>query len=182
MSATQISDADASLFSSRFHPAQLDKGDLFISAGEMGKQVAFVASGLMRSFYISDSGEEFNKHFFVSGDFVAPLTSLVKREPSPVNIDALEDTYLLAADWSDIETLYSEHPALNRVGRILVEYAWIGKERRETQLIMLNARKRYDAFLEEFPGLEQRIPQYQIASYLGITPVQLSRIRKREQS
>jgi CRP-like cAMP-binding protein len=91
MSATQISDADASLFSSRFRPAQLDKGDSFISAGETGKQVAFVASGLMRSFYISDSGEEFNKHFFVSGDFVAPLTSLVKREPSPVNIDALEE-------------------------------------------------------------------------------------------
>jgi len=73
--------------------------------------------------------------------------------------------------------VYSKHPALNRVGRILVEHAWIGKERRETQLIMLNASERYRAFREEYPGLEQRIPQYHIASYLGITPVQLSRIR-----
>lgn len=182
MSVAQVSEADASLFSSRFHPAELHRGDTFISAGEMGRRVAFVASGLMRSFYISERGEEFNKQFFVAGSFVAPLTSLVTHEPSPVYIDALEDACLLAADWSDLAELYSEHPALNRVGRVLVEYAWIGKERRETQLIMLDAGKRYEAFLEEFPGLDQRIPQYHIASYLGVTPVQLSRIRARKKN
>ena len=174
---TQISEADAHRFSSIFSSAHLIKGELFIAAGETGKRVAFVNEGLLRSYYISSKGEEFNKYFFVAGTFVAPLTSLVTHEPSSVHIDALEDTALLTANWHDLMEVYSKYPALNRVGRILVEYAWIGKERRETQLIMLNASERYRAFREEHPGLEQRIPQYHIASYLGVTPVQLSRIR-----
>jgi len=162
----RISEADAGLFAEIFISAHLAKGESFITAGEKGQRVAFVVSGLMRSYYISVKGEEFNKHFFVAGTFVAPLTSLVTHEPSPVRIDALENTSLLTANWDDLMEVYAKYPALNRVGRILVEYAWIGKERRETQLIMLNASERYRAFREKYPGLEQRIPQYHIASLL----------------
>lgn len=160
-----------------FRPSTLRRGETFITEGEMGNQIAFLEEGLLRSYYISRKGDEYNKHFFLAGTFIAPLTSLVMKTPSSLYIGALEDSKLLVADFSDIQKLYEEIPLLNKLGRILVEYAWIGKERRETQLIMLSALERYKAFRLEFPGLEQRIPQYQIASYLGITPVQLSRIR-----
>ncbi|MEZ5758638.1 MAG: Crp/Fnr family transcriptional regulator [Emcibacteraceae bacterium] len=148
-----------------------------IKEGDDGSCVWFIVSGLLRSYYISQNGEQHNKHFFVPGTFCAPLTSLVAKQPSPVYIGSLKETELLSIDYSRLEQLYLKFPELNLLGRKLVEWAWIGKERRETQLIMLNATDRYKAFQKEFPGLEEQIPQYHIASYLGITPVQLSRIR-----
>ena len=165
------------VFVAPFRVSMLEREQHFVRAGEVGFDVCFVHEGLLRSYYLSAKGQEFNKHFFVEGSFAAPLASLVTHEPSPVSIDALEATTVLRTSYSNLLEIYEKYPALNEVGRVLVEYAWIGKERRETQLIMLNAAERYRAFLKEFPGLSQRIPQYQIASYLGITPVQLSRIR-----
>jgi len=99
---TGISEAEAGLFAEIFLPERPAKGESFIAAGEKGHRVAFVVTGLMRSYYISGKGEEFNKHFFVAETFVAPITSLVTREPSPVHIDALEDTALLSANWDDL--------------------------------------------------------------------------------
>jgi len=172
-----LDDSTAQAFVDLFICSSLKKGDNFISEGEKAHKIAFIKEGILRSYYISPKGEEYNKHFFLAGVFVAPLTSLVLKTPSSVYIGALENSSLLIADYNDIEKLYREKPILNRLGRILVEHAWIGKERRETQLIMSDAKDRYKAFRDEHPGLEQRIPQYHIASYLGITPVQLSRIR-----
>lgn len=163
-----------------FQAESFAKGEYFIEVGQHADSIAYVAQGLLRSFYLSPKGEEINKHFFLSGNFVAPLTSLVSGVPSPVNIDCLESTSVLVASYRRVLEIYENYPELNKIGRVLIEYAWIGKERRETQLIMLDARARYMAFLQEYPGLERRIPQYHIASYLGITPVQLSRIRSQK--
>jgi len=172
-----LDEKSISAFTSLFNPKVLDKGENFISEGDNGDSIAFVQSGLLRSYYISPKGEEYNKHFFLEGSFLAPLTSLILKQVSPVYIGALEKTHILIANYADLEKAYDSHLELNILGRKLIEFAWIGKERRETQLIMLDATERYKAFKEEFPGLDQRIPQYHIASYLGITPVQLSRIR-----
>jgi CRP-like cAMP-binding protein len=172
-----LEDKTLEAFVALFKCRELKKGEDFISEGELGDSFAFIQSGLLRSFYISPKGEEYNKHFFMGGSFVAPLTSLVLNRPSPLYIGALENSELLVASASALSELYVSHIDLNILGRKLVEYAWIGKERRETQLVMLDATERYSGFLQDFPGLDQRIPQYHIASYLGITPVQLSRIR-----
>lgn len=162
-----------------FRPDALQPGEHFVEAGEKGTAIAFLESGLLRSYYISPDGKEHNKHFFQPSELLAPLTSLVTGEPSPVYIGCLQEARLQIADYATLLKVYQAHPYLNKVGRILVEWAWIGKERRETQLIMLNSLERYQAFQQEFPGLEEQIPQYHIASYLGITPVQLSRLRAR---
>lgn len=164
-------------FLSLFTAHKIDAGCDVVCEGDMGKKIFFVTSGLFRSYYISPKGDESIKHFFLPGTFFAPLTSLITAKPSPVYIGALKDSEYLSADYSELELLYQELPALNILGRKLIEWAWVGKERRETQLIMLDANDRYKAFLKEFPGLDKQIPQYHIASYLGITPVQLSRIR-----
>ncbi len=172
-----LSNTTLDAFQSVFIDKEIAKGECFITEGDYGYSFAFIKSGLLRSYYISPKGEEYNKHFFLADNFVAPLTSLVLHEPSPVYIGALESTKIMVANYKDLEKLYNAHLELNILGRKLVEFAWIEKERRETQLIMLEAKDRYKAFLKEYPGLEQRIPQYHVASYLGITPVQLSRIR-----
>ncbi len=172
-----LSNTTLDAFQSVFIDKEIAKGECFITEGDYGDSFAFIKSGLLRSYYISPKGEEYNKHFFLADNFVAPLTSLVLHEPSPVYIGALESTKIMVANYKDLEKLYNAHLELNFLGRKLVEFAWIEKERRETQLIMLEAKDRYKAFLKEYPGLEQRIPQYHVASYLGITPVQLSRIR-----
>jgi len=174
---TPLEEAVMDDFQAIFRLQLVEKGENFISEGEIAGHVAFVCNGLLRSYYISPKGEEFNKHFFLEGTFLAPLTSLVLKIPSPLYIGTLETTRILIAEFADLESLYDKHLILNKLARKLTEFAWIGKEKRETQLIMLSATDRYQAFLEEYPGLESRIPQYHIASYLGITPVQLSRIR-----
>ncbi len=160
-----------------FHHKTYKKGEDFVIEGEVSEHIAFLVDGLLRSYYISPKGDESNKHFFLNNAFIAPLTSLVMQMPSPVNIGCMEESVMMVAEYRHLERLYIEHPTLNMLGRKLVEWAWVGKERRETQLIMLNATERYHAFKEEFYRLEERISQYQVASYLGITPVQLSRIR-----
>jgi CRP-like cAMP-binding protein len=172
-----LSEESREAFCSIFKESKIKKGEDFIRKGEMGEGLCFLRSGLMRSYYISPKGEEYNKHFFMPGTFCAPLTSLITKEQSPVYIGALKDTDILLAKYSDLEKVYKEHLETNILGRKLTEFAWIQKEKRETQLIMLSASERYEIFLQEYPGLDQLIPQYQIASYLGITPVQLSRIR-----
>ena len=174
-----LDDTILGAFIDLFSARSLGEGEDFIREGDVGQHIGFVADGLLRSYYVSPRGEEYNKHFFRPGEVFAPLTSLVMKQPSPVYIGALLDSTIMLADHAALEDLYERYPLLNRLGRKLVEWAWIGKERRETQLIMLDATERYDAFLEEYPGLDQLIPQYHIASYLGISPVQLSRIRTR---
>lgn len=163
-----------------FAAKRIDKAQLYIETGQLADSILYVVEGLLRSYYLSPKGEEINKHFFLEGSFVAPLTSLVTAQPSPVNIACLETSTVLVANYQRVLQFYEKYPEFNKIGRVLVEYAWIGKERRETQLIMLDARQRYMEFLDEYPGLERRIPQYHIASYLGITPVQLSRIRSQK--
>ncbi|MCB2108299.1 MAG: Crp/Fnr family transcriptional regulator [Rhodobacteraceae bacterium] len=177
-----LPDDAATRFCAIFSPRKIPNGTDVVEAGSMPKQIGFVARGLLRSYYISPKGEDVNKHFFTAGSFFAPLTSLVTGAPSPVYIGALQDSDLLVADYAALLKLYASVPAINTLGRVLVEHAWIGKERRETQLIMLDAAQRYAAFKREFSGLEDEIPQYHIASYLGITPVQLSRIRRAAKS
>ncbi|MDH3326952.1 MAG: cyclic nucleotide-binding domain-containing protein [Gammaproteobacteria bacterium] len=105
----------------------IEKGKSFVTEGEVGDEIAYVTSGLLRSYYISPKGEEFNKHFFLNGSFVAPLTSLVMNIPSPVYIGALEKSKLLVAKYDELSALYNQYPTLNILGRKLVEYAWVGK-------------------------------------------------------
>ena len=160
-----------------FRATTLQSGEDFVKEGQLGTQLAFLESGLLRSYYISPDGKEHNKHFFQAGELLAPLTSLDTGLPSPVYIGCLREAQLQVADYARLLQVYEDFPYLNKVGRVVVEWAWIGKERRETQFIMMNTEERYRAFLEEFPELENEIPQYHIASYLGMSPVQLSRIR-----
>ncbi len=166
-------------FAGLFQPRALDAGDYFIRAGEMSERLAFVNSGLLRFFYTTPDGREFNKSFSRENEFAGAYSAYLAREPARFAIQALEPCRLLAAKIDDIVALFERDLCWQKLGRLLVERLYVKKEQREAELLLDDAASRYRRFQQAYPGLEQRLPQYHVASYLGITPVALSRIRHR---
>ena len=166
-----------------FRSATLCKGDYFVQEGDRNDKVGFVLEGALRVFYLDEKGNFYNKTFFPQHTFAASLASILQDIPSYLNFDALLDTRMLVASYHRIEALFPKFRCLETVVRKLIEYEWvIKKERRELRLVLQDATQRYLYFQEEYPGLENLIPQYHIASHLGITPIQLSRIRAKRLS
>jgi CRP-like cAMP-binding protein len=155
----------------------LEKGEYFLMAGDVPEYIGFVRSGLLRLFYIDMDGNEANKHFCVENTLAISYSGFLLREESKFFIQALEDTRLLAIDHQTYLDLLDGHVCWQIVARKLAELLFILKEKREGELLMHNAQERYEQFLRDYPDLERRLSQYHIASYLGITPESLSRIR-----
>jgi CRP-like cAMP-binding protein len=176
---TSVSTESWDKFSALFKPRVLKKGDYFIKEGQTAKELAFLETGIVRVFYRNDKGIEYNKQFFVNPCLIGGYASLITNLPTQINQQALTDCNILVAKYSEIKAFYSTYPDIERVARILAEYYFVEKEQREIEIVLLDAEKRYHIFKNQFPHLEQQIPQYHIASYLGITPTQLSRIRKK---
>ncbi|MDI9257924.1 Crp/Fnr family transcriptional regulator [Flavobacterium sedimenticola] len=162
-----------------FTEKTLVKGEYFINEGEQAKQVGFLKKGIIRAFYRNNEGFEYNKHFFIPHCMIGGYSSLIKSTPNKIIQQALTNCDLLVADYAEITKLYDLFPDFERVGRQLAELYFVNKEQREIEIVLLNADERYLIFRKEYPQLEQLIPQYHIASYLGITPTQLSRIRRK---
>ena len=162
-----------------FRPASLRRGDHLLRAGETPRSLAFVQSGLLRLYYLDDEGREFTKSFCAEGELVAAYSALLIGQPSRLFIEALENAQLLVADYAAYTALASGHPCWALVNQRRAEALFIKKEQREAALLLDDAETRYRQFLAEHPGLEERVRQHHIASYLGITPVALSRIRAR---
>jgi CRP-like cAMP-binding protein len=162
-----------------FTEKTLIKGEYFINEGEKAKQIGFLTSGIIRAFYRNNEGLEYNKHFFIPHNIVGGYSSLVTSTPNKIIQQALTNCNILIANYSEITKLYDLFPDFERVGRRLAGLYFVNKEQREIEIVLLNANERYLIFRKEYPQLLQLIPQYHIASYLGITPTQLSRIRRK---
>lgn len=155
----------------------LSKGDYFVRIGSPAPTIGFMVNGLIRYFYISGSGKEIIRYFCLGNSFVSSYTSLLTGKLSNYAIQALEPTEMVTIKAADWFALAQSNPVWATVTQALQAYALVLAERREHALVSLDAKARYLQFLEDFPGLESRLRQYDIASYLGITPVALSRIR-----
>lgn len=162
-----------------FKSRTLKKGEYFLRAGELSNELAFVNAGLLRFFYQAEDGKEFNKSFIAENEFAAAYSAYLIKQPARFSIQALESSYLLVCSLDSVTTLFDQHRCWERLGRILVEQLYIKKELREAEFLLDDAEARYHNFQKKYPGLEDRLAQYHIASYLGITPVALSRIRQR---
>ncbi|WP_194972673.1 Crp/Fnr family transcriptional regulator [Aquiflexum lacus] len=168
------------LIVSKFSKVQLAKSSVFAKKGEFSKQIGFVESGVLRAYFSMNNGEQYNKTFFTHGSFVGAYSSLVTGQSNLIDIDCLTDCTVWIASFESIQSLYDQYPLVERLARILAERFFVNKEKREIELATLEAKERYTIFQKEHPDLEQLIPQYQIASYLGVTPTQLSRIRSQK--
>lgn len=157
----------------------LRKNESFTQVGEYSKKVAFLKEGIIRAYFIGLDGKEFSKQFYIAPNMIGAYASLITSQPTKINHQALTDCTLLVAPYSRILELYDMHHSLERLGRKLAEFYYVEKEQKLIEQAVFNAEKRYQFFQERFPTLENKIPQYYIASYLGISATQLSRIRKK---
>jgi CRP-like cAMP-binding protein len=174
---TEIPESEIHKLNHIFHPVTLPAGEFFIKAGEVPKTIGFVVSGLLRLYYLDNSGTEFTKSFCLENEFIAAYSALLSNQPSRLFIETLEDTNLLVADYQEYQKLANEHHCWQIINCKLSQNLFIKKEKRESELLLDDATTRYLNFLTEYPQLETRVKQYHIASYLGITPVSLSRVR-----
>jgi CRP-like cAMP-binding protein len=165
---------------SKARNAEFQKGELFVKEGGTCQRLLFIHRGLFR-YYILHEGRDITKDFAVDAQnpFCTAYTSFMLQKPSEIWIEALECCQVLAWDKPDILPLFQEHPAWLRFSKMMADRLFYRKEQREIELLKCTAEERYRHFLADFPGLSQRVSQYHIATYLGITPESLSRIRSR---
>jgi CRP-like cAMP-binding protein len=176
----QFSEEEMAVFSKAFSKRLLKKDTYFAKEGDYASKLGFVSKGVMRAFFRNKSGYEYNKTFFTPPSFVAAYASITSQQKNLINIQCLTDCTLFIADFRVITALYKDYPKIESLARRLAEYKFAIKEKREIELVTLNASKRYEIFRNEYPHLENQINQYHIASYLGISPTQLSRIRRKK--
>ncbi|WP_415902964.1 Crp/Fnr family transcriptional regulator [Neptuniibacter sp. QD29_5] len=153
--------------------------EMLLSAGEVGKHVFFITEGLVRFFYLTENGKEHNKSFAAEQQFAGPLCSFAKPEPCRFYIQALDTTQVLQIPLQVLNELFGTSLEWANIGRMYFEEVARRKSLREGQFLLDSAEVRYLAFVEDYPKLVERLPLYQIASYIGVTDVALSRIRKR---
>jgi len=166
---------------------QVKKDDYFTRAGEDCPWLGFIIKGVFRCFYLDETGTEYIKHFFQEDDFMVSNTqALIDEEPEGRKADyfiqALEDSLVLKIGINKFKGLFTLQPCWQKVFMKEIERVRRIEHRRVKQLLSEDAETRYANFKEDFPGLEERIKQAQIAAYLGISPVSLSRIRGKQQS
>lgn len=160
---------------------ELKKGAYFAQAGEMCKSIGLIQKGLFCCYYIKENGEEVNVFFRWEGKILGAYECIIKSIPSSQYIQALEDCVVLKMDFEALEKLYDNNRNLERAGKILLQNTLAEALQKIESFIVDNPETRYLKILKEYPELNQRIPNKFIASFLGITPVSLSRIRKRLQ-
>jgi CRP-like cAMP-binding protein len=153
--------------------------EFFIRAGEIPIKIAYVINGLFRYVYINEKGDEFTKAIITENNFISSYSAMVLLKPSYFTIEALENSQFLEIQWNDFNKLLDKDIFWVKFLLKFIEKGYIIKEKRERELLLLDAETRYKDFLLEFPGINQRIKQGILASYLGIKPETLSRIRKK---
>jgi CRP-like cAMP-binding protein len=172
-----VPDAEWESALARFRQVRVPEGGFFYRPGERPDRLGFVASGLFRVFFTTESGEERILVFREEGRLLSGFTASLSSGESWYGIQALEDSVLLCVD-VEAPSLMGSAECWRGVYSRYMEMLFEEKGRREREFLSDDAGTRYRNFLERYPGLEGRVAQYHIASYLGITPVALSRIRK----
>lgn len=174
----ELSDEEFDYFLSITRHRKIRRRQYVLQAGDICTYESYVIGGCLRVYYVDEKGQEHILQFAVEDWWIGDMHSFLNETPSKYNIDALEDTELLQLDKLSLEKLYKKVPQFERFFRIKIQNAYVQLQQRVVSSMSEPAEQRYIQFIEKYPYLEQRLPQHQVASYLGITPEFLSRIRK----
>jgi CRP-like cAMP-binding protein len=161
----------------KFHPRLFRKRQYVLQEGNVCTHFNFVVRGCLRSYKIDEKGTIHVLQFASENNWINDLGSFHDERPSALNMDALEDTVVLQISRDDLVSLYIKAPKFDRIFRVLIEKGFIRLQERLLQNISSTAEERYQSFLELYPHLANRLSQVQIASFLGVTPEFLSRLR-----
>lgn len=162
-----------------FTERSLRRRDLLLQPGEVCHHFTFVVRGCCRFYALDQAGKEHNLEFAAEGDWLCDLDSFYAEQPSSAYIQVLEPVSLLQINRADLLHLYAHYPKFNTNFRIITEHKYVALQRRILQNLRAPAEERYQTFLRQYPSLGRRLPNTQVASYLGITPEFLSKIRRR---
>ncbi len=161
------------------------KNEIIFAQGEISDSVMFLCDGLARSYLIDTEGRDFTWSIHYNAPesniknlFIVDYASFVRSEPSELTFESLEDTTVVAIKATDANSLYSDSHYWANLGRIISEAAYYSTHHRTLSLLTKSAKERYMALMSESPSFLDIVPQYYVASYLGITPQSLSRIKK----
>lgn len=165
-----------------FSYRKLLKNEHFLKAGELLEYVGFNLKGAFRYYYTDYEGNDKTKYFIVENDFILSLSSFIERSPALYSIQALEDSEILMAPVTKIYDLVSSNIYWQTIYRYIIEKTYVFKEKREAEFLLYDAKRRYLNFLNEYSTISHKIKQHYVASYLGVTPESLSRIRSQIQN
>jgi CRP-like cAMP-binding protein len=168
------------IFTSLLVHRSLRKRQYLLQAGDVSRYENFIVKGCLRAYTVDKKGDEHIVMFGIEGWWISDLYSFLTATPATQHIDALEDSEVLSIEKAELEKLYQRIPKFDRFFRILLQNAFVAHQQRVLAAISQTAEEQYLDFIKKYPALEQRIPQHQIASYLGITPETISRIRKQK--
>lgn len=160
-----------------FKPRLYRKRQYVLQEGDICNQLNFVVRGCLRMYKIDQQGNTHILQFATESWWLVDIGSFHGRKPTELNIDALEDTMVLQISYDNLLTLYTTAPKFDRIFRVLIENSFVSLQKRLLQYISSTADERYSSFMQTYSHLSNRIPQTQIAAFLGITPEFLSRLR-----
>ena len=153
------------------------KNQYIVQQGDVCKTECFILSGCTKTFYVDKEGQEHIVMFAIEDWWTSDMGSFITQTPADYNVQCIENTELIQISYETIEALYIEIPKLERFFRKIIERALVASQKRIIRNFSLTAKERYLIFKETYPKIEQRVPQYMIASYLGISKEFLSKIK-----
>jgi CRP-like cAMP-binding protein len=157
---------------------RIKRRQFVLQEGDVCKHYTFVVAGCFKMYGVDEKGTEHNIQFSIENDWITDIGSFHAEKPSQLYIEAIEPGQVIQIEKPDLIFFYENHPKFNRIFRVILENHYIELQNRLLQTISISASERYLAFLDNYPHLSNRLPNTQIASYLGITPEFLSKIRK----
>ncbi|HET9278398.1 MAG TPA: Crp/Fnr family transcriptional regulator [Flavitalea sp.] len=174
-----LSKDDIAIIQSLFTEKKFRKRQYILQEADVSRSETYVVTGLTRTYEVDDKGIEHIMQFGPEDWWVGDLFSFLTETPTRFNVDCLEDTQVLQISKPNLQMLYQKVPATERYFRIIIQNAYIASVNRISSSLRKTAPERYQEFMERYPEIEQRVSNHQIASYLGITPQSLSRIRSK---
>lgn len=165
-------------FAQSFVMGQAQKGETLLSHGDDAKYIWVVVSGVMRNFDNDSKGKEYTKVFRGPGEMLGPYSEILAKSKTRYSIQAVTQTTFIRFPYAHFEMMMDKYPRWERLGRKIAEKNFLEKEKREYDLMHLSAEERYQEFLKQYGELAQQIPQYQVASWLAISPEALNRLLK----
>lgn len=172
-----LSEQEISILSEHVKIRDYLKGQFIVQQGDVCKYETYVISGCAKTFFIDQEGNEHVVMFAIENWWTADLGSFLTQQPADYNVQCLEKTKVAQFSLESLELLYAQIPKLERFFRIIIQNAFVASQKRVVRNLSLPAKERYLIFRKQYPDIEQRVPQYLIASYLGITKQFLSKIR-----
>jgi CRP-like cAMP-binding protein len=177
-SKIELSGDEFALVKTFFKPKKLRKKQYLLQEGEICKRLSFVEKGSLYSYSTDVKGIQRVIQFAFEGWWIADLYSYLTGEKSLYNIEALEDSHILILEQEDEKELVKQFPRYESYTKTLYQNAYVALQRRLQATLGLSAEEKYSRLMENYASLSEKVPQHLIASYLGITPETLSRIRK----